>query len=94
MILRKNFLSLVLLAPLAKLVGYEAPIDLSKVKLTKTMGQVEMTGDVWRKIRPNKDAYEATMVTYHQRLLVKRSGMTSRAEGSYIPDPEFSASGR
>ena len=88
MILRKNFLSLVLLAPLAKLVGYEAPIDLSKVKLTKTMGQVEMTGDVWRKIKPGRDAYEATLTHYHQ-LLVQKSGITSRAEGSWIPDPDY-----
>jgi hypothetical protein len=50
MILRRSFLSLVLLAPLAKLVGREAPIDLSKVKLTKIMGTMEITPEAMEKI--------------------------------------------
>ena len=88
---RRGFFRMLLAAPVAAAVGlglYKPPIDLSKVKLIKTMGQVEMTGDVWRKIKPGRDAYEATLTHYHQ-LLVQKSGITSRAEGSWIPDPDY-----
>ncbi len=88
---RRGFLRTLLAAPVAAAVAvglYRPRIDLSKVRLTKTVGQVEMTGDVWRKIQPKKDAFEAYMVDYHQMMITQRSGITARAEGSFLPDPD------
>ena len=54
----------------------------------KYIGTMRITPEVMEAIRPRKDAFEATMVTYHQRMITQRSGITARAEGSFLPDPD------
>ena len=86
-----------LLAPLAKAAAAAglwkpAPLDLSTVKLTKIMGTMEITGDALEAIgHGRKDAFEATLITYHQRLVLDRprverriSGISARNDAAFI----------
>jgi len=107
MILRKNFLSLVLLAPLAKLFGYEAPIDLSKVKLTKIMGTMQITGDAMDRIygggrgtgKPDAflkwtEQYLDEMREESDRFFAYHGDVEGAEAVNRLLDRDFSASGR
>ncbi len=95
MILRRNFLSLVLLAPLAKLVApfrSEPTFEPINLKYTKIMGTMEITPEVMEKIRPSDTAFREET----QRLLKEHYGRpmieAMRMESELIE--AFSASGR
>lgn len=84
---RRGFLRTLLAAPVAAAVG----LGLYKpkpIRYVRYMGRMQITREAMEKMYPRKDAFEVHMVNYHQRMIVQRSGITARAEGSYLPDPD------
>ncbi len=84
---RRGFLRTLLAAPVAAAVA--AGLLKPKPKeLVYYAGVFEIKDPVWSKVEPRKDAFEAYMVDYHQMMISSRSGITARAEGSFLPDPD------
>lgn len=85
---RRGFLRTLLAAPVAAAVG----LGLYKPKPTHEVvpfGRFKIEDPIWSRIDPaGKDAFEVHFVNYHQRMMVQRSGITARAEGSFLPDPD------
>ena len=91
MILRRNFLSLVLLAPLAKLVApFRSEPTYQRIGTYKRyMGTMRITREAMEAVIGRTDAFEAAV---ERRM----SGITARAEAEFIfPYPrKITASGR
>ncbi|MCK5653172.1 MAG: hypothetical protein KAJ42_17420 [Gemmatimonadetes bacterium] len=96
MILRRNFLHLLVAAPLLKFVeAFHAEPTWKPVgKYKKYIGTMRITPEAMEAVQGRTDAFEAYLTSYHQTLVMKRPRSVGKITGITDREIEISALGR